>query len=334
MNRSFHVTINERSVRYAALAILAAGLLTGSSVAFSSGPSDQPGEMSAKTSDVVTTSTAQANGGRVIAHSPAAKSDGGLATGIKVKGWWTIEVRNPDGKVASHTEFENALVTNQSTTVGGWGGTSGDYAMAHLLTSNVTLVLPGNLGAVPIEPLSGSVANLTAALAPVTGSPAIVNVAVPFLSIAENTSTAPSGLSGAFGSLPFFNFPLQTGAVPICVGGVCPDATTATVNGNSISLSKTSTATQSGTISTVGTFLNINLVEFNLQSSPTVTVSQNPIFSGPLTGAHQVSAAAAITSFTLSPLSATSPPSCAAPPCVVQVTTGQTVSMNVTISFN
>lgn len=33
----------------------------------------------------------------------------GPSEGIQVHGHWTIEVRNPDGKVVSHTEFENAL---------------------------------------------------------------------------------------------------------------------------------------------------------------------------------------------------------------------------------
>jgi hypothetical protein len=42
----------------------------------------------------------------------AVKSDDGLNTGIKVHGSWTIEVTNPDGTVAEHREFENAL-TNQ-----------------------------------------------------------------------------------------------------------------------------------------------------------------------------------------------------------------------------
>jgi hypothetical protein len=42
----------------------------------------------------------------------AAKSErpGGPQEGIKVHGHWVIEVRNPDGSLASHTEFENALV--------------------------------------------------------------------------------------------------------------------------------------------------------------------------------------------------------------------------------
>lgn len=29
--------------------------------------------------------------------------------GIKVHGHWTIEIRNPDGSLASHSEFENSL---------------------------------------------------------------------------------------------------------------------------------------------------------------------------------------------------------------------------------
>ncbi|MGC2163925.1 MAG: hypothetical protein WA634_18635 [Silvibacterium sp.] len=33
----------------------------------------------------------------------------GTHEGITVHGWWTIEVRNPDGKVVSHMEFENSL---------------------------------------------------------------------------------------------------------------------------------------------------------------------------------------------------------------------------------
>jgi hypothetical protein len=41
----------------------------------------------------------------------AAKPSGNrMHEGITVHGHWTIEVRNPDGKLASHTEFENSLV--------------------------------------------------------------------------------------------------------------------------------------------------------------------------------------------------------------------------------
>src|SRR5258706_7693050 len=37
-------------------------------------------------------------------------SKGGPNEGIKVHGHWTIEVRNPDGMLVTHREFENGLV--------------------------------------------------------------------------------------------------------------------------------------------------------------------------------------------------------------------------------
>lgn len=66
----------------------------------------------------------------VAQNSPAKpRAPKGQSEGIKVHGHWTIEVRNPDGKVVSHTEFENALNLPQAilanvltgrTTVGTW----------------------------------------------------------------------------------------------------------------------------------------------------------------------------------------------------------------------
>jgi hypothetical protein len=41
-----------------------------------------------------------------------AKPEGGPREGIKVHGHWTIEVRNPDGKLVKHREFENSLDPN------------------------------------------------------------------------------------------------------------------------------------------------------------------------------------------------------------------------------
>lgn len=40
---------------------------------------------------------------------PNRQSSGALNTGIKVHGHWVIEVKNPDGKVVTHREFENKL---------------------------------------------------------------------------------------------------------------------------------------------------------------------------------------------------------------------------------
>jgi len=48
-------------------------------------------------------------GQAATAGAPAAK---GTQEGIKVHGHWTIEVKNPDGTVVTHREFENSLVSN------------------------------------------------------------------------------------------------------------------------------------------------------------------------------------------------------------------------------
>src|SRR5439155_9641455 len=44
--------------------------------------------------------------------------------GIKVHGHWTIDVRNPDGALASHNEFENALEPGGASALSGLLGRS------------------------------------------------------------------------------------------------------------------------------------------------------------------------------------------------------------------
>jgi hypothetical protein len=46
-----------------------------------------------------------------------AKPSGGQAEGIKVHGQWTIEVRNPDGTLASRTDFHNDLDTTTGSSI-------------------------------------------------------------------------------------------------------------------------------------------------------------------------------------------------------------------------
>src|SRR5579863_9178362 len=57
--------------------------------------------------------------------------------GIQVHGHWTIEVKNPDGIVASHTEFENSLVP------AGSGQISGASTLGTLLSGQVTVAAWG-----------------------------------------------------------------------------------------------------------------------------------------------------------------------------------------------
>ena len=50
--------------------------------------------------------------------NPASRAKG-AHEGITVHGHWTIEVRNPDGKVVTHREFENSLQSNGGDTLTG-----------------------------------------------------------------------------------------------------------------------------------------------------------------------------------------------------------------------
>jgi hypothetical protein len=62
-------------------------------------------------------------------NAPAAgKPDGG---GIKIHGHWVLEVKNPDGKLVERREFNNSLVT-------GGAYVSGDQLLAAILTGDLT----------------------------------------------------------------------------------------------------------------------------------------------------------------------------------------------------
>lgn len=58
----------------------------------------------------------------IAAHAQTPPAPGGPTEGIKVHGHWTIDIRNADGTLASHHEFENALTA------------SGQLALASLLS--------------------------------------------------------------------------------------------------------------------------------------------------------------------------------------------------------
>ena len=58
---------------------------------------------------------ADAKAAQPSANSPSAKArktPRGTGEGIQIHGWWTIEIRNRDGSVAKHVEFENAFVND------------------------------------------------------------------------------------------------------------------------------------------------------------------------------------------------------------------------------
>ena len=92
--------IARHSLVLAALLAVAVALI-GTSFAQSNGAA-APQPADAKTAQV-----AQAAASSPAA--PAAKAPRGNGEGIQIHGQWTIEVRNRDGSVAKHVEFENAL---------------------------------------------------------------------------------------------------------------------------------------------------------------------------------------------------------------------------------
>jgi len=94
------------------------------------------------------------------AVKPPAKAQ---SEGIKIHGHWTIEVRNRDGSVASHTEFENAYLSgsffpntlSRTMTLGEWGivlGGSPSPCLTTISTPFTSTSYQGVQDSVPIFP--------------------------------------------------------------------------------------------------------------------------------------------------------------------------------------
>jgi len=122
METSVRREFSLRVVGLSLVAVLVLGVATLSSAQAQSA-SAPSAPASAKAATVQTVS-----GPAVPTREPRGK---GLNTGIKVHGHWTIEVRNPNGRLASHTEFENALQHDGQQALAAilWGYTPGDWAI-------------------------------------------------------------------------------------------------------------------------------------------------------------------------------------------------------------
>lgn len=105
---------------------------------------------------------------REDAAGEGAHQAGGPHEGIKVHGHWSIEVRNPDGAVVTHREFENSLappgatlsaVLSRGGTAGAWqvwvenvvGGGTASGLCAHLEQNTTECIIgePGSIFSVP-----------------------------------------------------------------------------------------------------------------------------------------------------------------------------------------
>jgi hypothetical protein len=254
----------------------------------------------------------------LVASRPAS----GLRSGVKVHGYWKIDVKNPDGKLASHTEFENSLTTNDPN------GLSGDDALALLLSggpSEFGIAAAGVKGGEVITKgsLAALIAAYQAALTEKDGSEgrgklSNLTVGFPYLVIGVNTNGFNYVQTG-FPNTQAINY-LLPGP---CGSSPCQSPTSQAVNGTTISLSTTFGATAQSTISEVGTFVSLAYLGFSSGEDNGDVTLEVPA---------PTAANYTFTSANLGP--AGNCGGAGQPPCQVSVSPGQTVAVSVALSFN
>jgi hypothetical protein len=251
------------------------------------------------------TAAAAAQPGAPVSHPPGRA----MRSGVKVHGYWKIDVKNPDGRLASHTEFENSLTTGDPN------GLSGDDALSLLLSGGPSS-LTFTSGTINTE---GSLAGLQAALNAVLQSKSkdvleSVIIGFPYLLIGVNTNGFDYVAGPKFQSINYI-LPGPCGSSP------CLAATSQSVNGNTISLSTTFGATAQSTISEVGTFVSLGFIKYDAKG-------QGFEYMFPSLNA----ASYTFTSANLGPAGSCGGPG--QPSCQVSVSPGQTVAVSVALSFN
>src|SRR2546423_1698687 len=108
----------------------------------------------------------QSKRAKSTATQPETSPARGQQEGIKVHGHWTIEVRNPDGTLVTHREFENALTPGGAMLLGLFlsrNKTPGLWRI-HLGGANTAIDPFGGVGAniyEPAEPTAAGFKNLS-----------------------------------------------------------------------------------------------------------------------------------------------------------------------------
>jgi hypothetical protein len=131
------------------LAALLAMVLSGSSAGRAQSSSTSPAVPAATPAKAAPPAQA------VHPAAPVKRQPGGTHEGVKVHGHWMIEVRSSDGKLISHTEFENSLTTTGTGVLNG-------FLLGSEVPGGYTVVLSNNgseqSGPCPVVPLTGSTA--------------------------------------------------------------------------------------------------------------------------------------------------------------------------------
>jgi hypothetical protein len=142
-----NLNIRMLSVRAALLAVLAAGLVLPCAQAQNAKENQKSDKQPSGSSQA----PAPREGGKAGEEesAPANREHaGGPQEGIKVHGHWVIDVRNPDGELVTHREFENALIQGGQTfleTVLLRAGSVGYWqVLLDAVTNNYLLTEPGD----------------------------------------------------------------------------------------------------------------------------------------------------------------------------------------------
>jgi len=195
--------------------------------------------------------------------------------GIAVHGHWVIEVRNPDGSVAQHREFENSLTI------------TGTYVLAALLSGSA---VPGNW-AVLLSPASGNgPCTNSYSISGTSGTSEVCEV-VQSLTTAPATGDCQQNLCGAGLTLtvPGLNSLAMTGTIVAnqtgTIGAVSTTMAACFPNGTTYFQN---TAIQSGTVSpsacvtasTVGESFTSTTLTTILKPGATPTPNPIPVTAG------------------------------------------------------
>jgi hypothetical protein len=265
-------------------------------------------------------SPAQAKAPAPMAHAAPQNAGGGraISQGIQVHGYWKIDVRNPDGSLARHVEFENKLATSNvkygpTVLVNLLRGTTVSLGPAIQIgaTSTQAEIPTGN----PPPPVSF---NLLSGHGPCGGNDCLI---APSDSAFYSNCLWIAANQGSLSNNPGYNSSTCVGGLSVSASGYDPsqDPPTILPVQNSLTLSGYFVASTSSQLEQVGTIMNV--CRFDVYQSGACAAPSTPGSS-----AVADSLPYYLTSYAIPAPSGSSTSG-------ISVTAGQSVNVQVTLSF-
>lgn len=268
---------------------------------------------------IAATSDAQVN------QAAAARPANGPHEGIQVSGYWRIDIRNRNGSLARHVEFENALTTASPIAI------SGDYALATMLGGGYVASTP-SIGLNTQGIGTGTAGNQSywapfLSAGPCSGGGCLLTASN---SLIDQLCTNLAGLSTPFtpvnplatvqSSQPYVSGTCNTGlsvAFPPAPSASYPSGSSSTGSAASLVLSGAITASSSSSITSVETFEN--LCQVQVQNSGQTFGCYVP-GAGVSAETQGIGIPYSFTSYTI--------------PSGIPVSAGQVINLSVTLSFS